>query len=105
LRCSRVPLSLSRAVLAAVPHDRPWPYTEHFPPDVNAAFLWLQNWQPNKWRDREEIEHGGTIEQRIMAMTPGERMADAIALVERVRARLAMPDAQIIEAAEGHEDT
>jgi hypothetical protein len=35
---------------------------------------------------RQEINHSGTIEQRILAMTP-----------ERMQARLRMPDAQIIE--------
>jgi hypothetical protein len=72
------------------------PYVEHYPPDANAAFRWLMNRQPNKWRDRQEVNHTGTIEQRILAMTPEERVADAIALVERVRARLRQPDAQMI---------
>ena len=30
---------------------------------------------------------GGTVEHKLMAMTPDERAADAIALVERIRAR------------------
>jgi hypothetical protein len=32
---------------------------------------------------------GGTVDVRMAAMTPDERAADAVALVERVRARLA----------------
>lgn len=28
------------------------PYTEHYPPDTNAAGLWLRNRQPAKWRDK-----------------------------------------------------
>lgn len=40
------------------------PYTEHYPPDTQAASLWLRNRQPAKWRDR--VEHtgadGGAIE-------------------------------------------
>lgn len=38
------------------------PYTEHFPPDTNAASLWLRNRKPDKWRDKQEIEHTGNIE-------------------------------------------
>src|SRR5262245_37366383 len=33
------------------------PYTEHYPPDTQAASLWLRNRQPKRWRDR--IEHTG----------------------------------------------
>lgn len=33
------------------------PYTEHYPPDTNAASLWLRNRQPALWRDKQEIEH------------------------------------------------
>lgn len=29
-------------------------YTEHYPPDTNAASLWLRNRQPTKWRDKHE---------------------------------------------------
>jgi hypothetical protein len=35
------------------------PYTEHYPPDTQAASLWLRNRQPAKWRDKQEHEHGG----------------------------------------------
>lgn len=34
------------------------PYTEHYPPDTQAASLWLRNRQPRRWRDR--VEHTGT---------------------------------------------
>ena len=33
------------------------PYVEHYPPDTQAASLWLRNRQPAKWRDR--VEHTG----------------------------------------------
>jgi hypothetical protein len=79
------------------------PYTEHYPPDTTAAFKWLQNRQPAKWKDRQEINHSGSIEQRIMAMTPEERVQDAIELAERIRAHLARPDARLIEHEEGEE--
>lgn len=42
------------------------PYTEHYPPDTQAASLWLRNRQPAKWRDKTEHEltgkDGGPIE-------------------------------------------
>jgi hypothetical protein len=76
------------------------PYVKHYPPDANAAFRWLQNRQPTIWRNRQEVSHSGTLEQRLIAMTPEERVADAIALAERVRARLRQPDALLLE----HED-
>lgn len=45
------------------------PYTEHYPPDTQAASLWLRNRQPRLWRDKQDIEHsgpnGGPIVQRI----------------------------------------
>ena len=35
------------------------PYREHYPPDTSAAFLWLKNRRPDKWRDVQRIERGG----------------------------------------------
>lgn len=39
---------------------------EHVPADVGAATLWLKNRQPDKWRDKQEIDLSGgvTIEHR-----------------------------------------
>lgn len=37
-------------------------YTEHYPPDTQAASLWLRNRQSSKWRDKQEIKHEGGIE-------------------------------------------
>ncbi len=31
------------------------------PPDTNAARFWLMNRQRSKWRDKQEIEHTGTM--------------------------------------------
>lgn len=33
--------------------------TEHVPPDVGAAMNWLKNRRPDKWREKQEIEHKG----------------------------------------------
>jgi hypothetical protein len=32
-------------------------YTEHCPPDVGAAFIWLKNIDPERWRDVQNVEH------------------------------------------------
>lgn len=53
------------------------PYTQHYPPDTGAASLWLRNRQPRLWRDKQEVEHVLSYEQRLKEMTPEERDADA----------------------------
>ncbi len=35
------------------------PTTKRYPPDTQAASLWLRNRQPAKWRDKQEIEQSG----------------------------------------------
>ncbi|MBS0219151.1 MAG: helix-turn-helix domain-containing protein [Proteobacteria bacterium] len=32
------------------------PYTEHYPPDTAAAFIWLKNRRKADWRDKAEVE-------------------------------------------------
>ena len=38
---------------------------KHYPPDTGAAFIWLKNRQPKKWRDRqpEEVEKQEVIQK------------------------------------------
>lgn len=31
--------------------------TKHIPPDVTAIIFWLKNRRPEKWRDKQEIDH------------------------------------------------
>jgi hypothetical protein len=31
-------------------------YIEHCPPDVGAAFIWLKNRDPERWRDSQVVE-------------------------------------------------
>lgn len=51
-------------------------YIERYPPDTQAASLWLRNRQPKLWRDKVEHEltgkDGGPIEQITRQMTPEE---------------------------------
>lgn len=34
----------------------------HYPPDPGAAMNWLKNRQPDKWRDKQQVELSGTID-------------------------------------------
>lgn len=38
------------------------PTRKHYPPDTQAASLWLRNRQPGRWRDKQEVEHSGKVE-------------------------------------------
>jgi hypothetical protein len=40
-------------------------YTEHYPPDTGAAMAWLKNRQPQQWRDKQDIEHSGTVKTEV----------------------------------------
>lgn len=44
-------------------------YVEHYPPDTQAASLWLRNRQPKKWRDKQELEHSGKDGEPIEVKT------------------------------------
>lgn len=52
------------------------PYTEHYPPDTQAASLWLRNRQPRKWRDKVDHEHAGKDGGPIVIVTGVRRDAD-----------------------------
>jgi len=42
------------------------PTTKHYPPDPTSMIFWLKNRQPQKWRDRQEVEHTGRLEYEIV---------------------------------------
>lgn len=50
------------------------PTRKHYPPDTTAAIFWLKNRRPNDWRDKQEMEHSGsvTVEITRFADTPAE---------------------------------
>jgi hypothetical protein len=52
------------------------PYVEHQPPDVTAAFRWLNNRRPNDWRDRREFDT--TIRQSPEIEEKRKRVMDAL---------------------------
>ena len=38
---------------------------KRFPPDTAAAFIWLKNRRPSKWRDKSEVVNKTTIQHKI----------------------------------------
>lgn len=49
--------------------------TKHYPPDTPAAALWLKNRDPERWREKVDLEHtgknGGPIESNV-TLTPAD---------------------------------
>jgi transcriptional regulator with XRE-family HTH domain len=37
------------------------PIIKHYPPDTTACIYWLKNRDPEKWPDRQKVEHSATI--------------------------------------------
>ena len=55
---------------------------KYFPGDTTAMIFWLKNRRSREWRDRQEIEHSGSIEP-VQDMTPEERRALIANLLEK----------------------
>lgn len=43
--------------------------TKHQPPDTTAAIFWLKNRQPDKWRDRKELDTNIRLDDELEKMT------------------------------------
>jgi hypothetical protein len=56
------------------------PYEVRYPPDTQAASLWLRNRQPHRWRDKHEVDVADAGESLMDGMTEDE-------LIERVMLR------------------
>jgi len=39
---------------------------KHYPADTTACIFWLKNRQPERWRDKQELEHSGNLEINIV---------------------------------------
>ncbi len=63
------------------------PYIENFPPDTNAASLWLRNRQSKKWRDSKALELGGEGGGpiRIVGMTIEELESETTKMLEELK--------------------
>jgi len=73
----RVERSLyQRAVGYSCPEDKIMQYEgkpiivhtiKHYPPEVVAQIFWLKNRQPDKWRDKHEIDFGEQLDKVVEA--------------------------------------
>jgi hypothetical protein len=43
------------------------PIRKFFPPDTTACIFWLKNRQPEKWRDKQDVEHTGSVTLTLSA--------------------------------------
>ena len=41
------------------------PFTAKIAPDTSAAIFWLKNRRPDEWRDKQDIQHGGEIVNKV----------------------------------------
>lgn len=51
------------------------PCVEHVPPSDTAAIFWLKNRRPESWRDKQEIEHSGSIDLAEVIAAGRKRVA------------------------------
>jgi len=42
--------------------------TKHYPPDTSAAFIWLKNRRPERWRDRQEVALSGDFSSFLKSL-------------------------------------
>lgn len=35
---------------------------KHVPPDTTAQIFWLKNRRPDRWRDKQQLEHSGSVD-------------------------------------------
>lgn len=49
------------------------PIKKHVPADVAAASLWLRNRQPDRWRDKQQVEHSGALDLMALLDAASER--------------------------------
>lgn len=67
-------------------------YVEHYPPDTTAAIFWLKNRQPEKWRDRKEVEVNNKLGDDLESMTDTE--LEAIIYGEKERSETTDPESE-----------
>lgn len=57
---------------------------KHHPPDTTAAIFWLKNRQRGQWRDKQEVEHSGSVEQKVnFAALSDEELKNLEALLSK----------------------
>ena len=53
------------------------PYIEHVPPDTTAALAWLNNRQPESWRNRREVDADGNVTVIVQGGLPARKRKKA----------------------------
>ena len=48
--------------------------TKHIPPDPTSCIFWLKNRRPQEWRDKQEVEHSGEVEQTVIILPANSRL-------------------------------
>lgn len=48
------------------------PIRKYYAPDTTAGIFWLKNRRPDKWREKQELEHSGNV--NIVASALDERI-------------------------------
>ena len=81
-----------------MPDGRMITYTEHFPPDTAAAFIWLKNRQPHRWRDKKEVS--ATADVNETQHPAPQTLTRALAHVEEL-SRLLLGDDDEPETTDG----
>lgn len=38
------------------------PIRKYYPPDTTACIFWLKNRRPDEWREKQDIEHSGSVQ-------------------------------------------
>lgn len=57
--------------------------TKHYPPDTAAAFIWLKNRQPDKWRDKIHIDSNVKFDKETLEMIESQFVTKMAAAHER----------------------
>ena len=52
-------------------------------PDTTAQIFWLKNRRPDKWRDKQDIQHSGSIESSVIELSAEERRARIDELIRK----------------------
>ena len=50
-------------------------FIEHYPPDTTAAIFWLKNRQPEKWRDKKEVDASVNLGDELESLTDEQLQA------------------------------
>ncbi|MDX8127993.1 helix-turn-helix domain-containing protein [Methylomonas sp. OY6] len=68
--------------------------TKHHPPDTTAAIFWLKNRQPDKWRDKVEVNGSLKLDKETLDMIETQFVTKMAAAHERQKAVLAEREAR-----------